>query len=176
MESGFPLHARELHVLWGTANKVQSGNNSNLPEFVHTAAPAALTRPLPWLCSVSTRRLDEIFSGCKWEEAGSDISLCARWLKHWTDFNVCVGVHKGNSNYIMRPGYSKFLHFISSSPQQDTHSEAGLNGVWSGIDPPIWNQLSVKPEGFMLSLLFMTIGFLTFWHFFDSLGTEIKWK
>lgn len=169
MESGFPpLHAGELHVLFGAVNKVRSGNKSNLPEFAHTAAPAGPSRPLPWLCSVSTRRLDEIFSAWKWEEADRDISLCARWLKHWTGFSFCMGVQKGNSDYRMRPGYSKFLHFIASSPQQDTHCEAGLRWFWSGIDPPIWNKCQSSRRD-LRSLLFK--GFqeemvLTFWHCF----------
>lgn len=125
-EVRLPSPCREDCVYWMTGDNVQSSNRSNLPEFVHTAAPAGLTRPRPWLCSVSTRRLDEIFSDWKWEENDSDISQCAHWLKHWTDCSLCMGVHKGNSNYRVRPSYSKFLHFIASSPQQDSHCEAGL--------------------------------------------------
>lgn len=72
----------------------------------------------------------------KWEETDSDISLCKQWLKHWADFSLCVGVHKGNSSWRMRPGYSKFLHFIVSSPQLDTHCEAGLQRLEVGSTLP----------------------------------------
>ncbi len=72
--------------------------------------------------------------------------VCVRRLTHWTDFSFCTGVQKGNSSYRMRPGYSKFLHFIASSPQQDTLCEAGLRWFEVESTPPIWNQCQSSQE------------------------------
>lgn len=145
----FP-YKRTARTVW-PVNKVQSGNKSNLPAFVHTVAPAGLTRPLPWLCCVSTRRLDGIFSASRGTRRYVSLSLslwvCVHWLKHWTDFSFCTGVRGGNSDYRVRPDYSKFLHFIVSSPQgRFTHCEAGLKRLEVEPTPPIGNRCQSNQE------------------------------
>lgn len=88
---GLGPHNRTARTVW-PVNKVQSGNKWNLPGFAHTAAPAGLTRPLPWLCCGSTRRLDQVFSASKWPPAAIALCVCVcvfvQWLNHWTDFSL----------------------------------------------------------------------------------------
>lgn len=67
------------------------------------------------------------------QESRADVSLLCLfpcgYLNHRADPSVRVGVLGGNSGYRVRPGYSKFLHFIVSSPRQEAPCEAGLTGA-----------------------------------------------
>lgn len=67
------------------------------------------------------------------QESRADVSLLYLFpcgcLNHRADPSVRVGVLGGNSGYRVRPGYSKFLHFILSSPRQEAPCEAGLTGA-----------------------------------------------
>lgn len=132
------------------ADKVQSSNRSNLPGFVHTAAPAGPSRPLPWLwlCLYPAAGWNILFSFKR--ETLREMALYAHWLKHWTHFSVYVGVLKGNSEYRVRPGYRKFLHFIVSSPRRATHCEAGLKRLQAEPTPPIWNRCQSGQEDLLL--------------------------
>lgn len=126
MESGFPLSAGGLLVLCVQWTKFRAATSQTYQSLFILQRPLVRAVPCHGSAPSLPGDLMKSFQLWKWEGTDSDISLCAHWLKHWIDFSVCMGVHKGNSGYRMRPGYSKFLHFIACSPQQDTRCEAGL--------------------------------------------------
>lgn len=137
MESGCP---GGQHVLFGRRTKFRTATGPTHQGLLILQRP--LVRPVPChgsaaavaaaasLWSGDLSRLCCSASTGKSRRCLSLLCLFPRGrLNHRADPSVRAGVLGGNSGYRVRPGYSKFLHFIVSSPRQEAPCEAGLTGA-----------------------------------------------